>query len=109
MFRPLKNLLGAYFSDPDTGVMVTTKRPLPVQRFTAAHELGHAVLGHEASLDDEEVLERPIFASDTSGDPREDQANAFAAELLTPQWLIVHPMKRQGWRRESFSDPVPTN
>jgi Zn-dependent peptidase ImmA (M78 family) len=106
MFRPLKNLLGAYFSDPDTGVMVTTKRPLPVQRFTAAHELGHAALGHEASLDDEEVLERPIFASDTSGDPREDQANAFAAQLLTPQWLIVHHMKRQGWRRDSFNDPV---
>src|SRR5207247_1986218 len=106
MFCPLKNLLGAYFSDPSTGVMVTTKRPLPVQRFTAAHELGHAALGHEASLDDEEVLERPIFASDTSGDPREDQANAFAAQLLTLQWLIVHHMKRQGWRRDTLNDPV---
>lgn len=106
MFRPLKNLLGAYIDDPGQGVMVTTKRPLPVQRFTAAHELGHAALGHEASFDNEEVLERPIFASDSSGDPREDQANAFAAELLTPQWLIVHHMKQQGWRRDSFNDPV---
>ncbi len=106
MFRPLKNLLGAYFSDPDTGVLVTTKRPLPVQRFTAAHELGHAALGHEASLDDMEILERPIFTVDGSGDPREDQANAFAAHLLTPQWLIVHHMKQQGWRRDSFNDPV---
>jgi hypothetical protein len=100
MFRPLKKLLGAYFSAPDMGVMVTTKRPLPVQRFTAAHELGHAALGHEASLDDEEVLERPIFAADTSGDPREDQANVFAAQLLTlpntagDSWLIVRPGQR---------------
>lgn len=106
MFRPLRNLLGAYIDDPGQGVLVTTKRPLPVQRFTAAHELGHAALGHAASLDDEEVLERPIFAADAGGDPREDQANAFAAELLTPQWLIVHHMRRQGWRRDSFNDPV---
>ena len=54
----------------------------------------------------EERLERPIFASDTSGDPREDQANAFAAQLLTLQWLIVHHMKRQGWRRDTLNDPV---
>lgn len=106
MFKPLRNLLGAYFSDPDTGVLVTTKRPLPVQRFTAAHELGHDALGHEASLDDLEILKRPIFAADAVGDPREDQANAFAAELLTPQWLIVHHMKQQGWRRDSFNDPA---
>jgi Zn-dependent peptidase ImmA (M78 family) len=106
MFKPLKNLLGAYFNDPDTGVLVTTKRPLPVQRFTAAHELGHAALGHDASLDDLEILERPIFAADGKGDPREDQANAFAAQLLTPQWLIVHHLKQQGWRRDSLSDPI---
>ncbi len=106
MFRPLKNLLGAYIDDPDKGVMVTTQRPLPVQRFTAAHELGHEALGHQASFDDQEVLERPIFVSDSANDPREDQANTFATELLTPQWLIVHHMKRQGWTRESLNDPV---
>jgi len=58
MFRPLKNLLGAYIDDPGQGVMVTTQRQLPVQRFTAAHELGHAALGHEASFDEEEILRR---------------------------------------------------
>jgi len=46
MFRPLKNLLGAYLDDPGQGVMVTTQRQLPVQRFTAAHELGHAAMSH---------------------------------------------------------------
>ncbi len=39
MFRPLKGLLGAYIDDPNRGVIVTTQRPLPAQRFTAAHEL----------------------------------------------------------------------
>ncbi len=105
LFRPLRNLLGAYIDNPDQGVMVTTQRPLPVQRFTAAHELGHAALGHEASLDEEEVLTRALFSTTDTFDPREIQANAFATELLTPAWLIAMHMTRQGWKRSDLSDP----
>ena len=106
MFRPLKNLLGAYIDDPSQGVMVTTQRQLPVQRFTAAHELGHAALGHDASLDEEDILNGALFIRNSRFDPREVQANAFATELLTPQWLIAEHMKRQGWKREDLADPV---
>ena len=62
MFRPLKNLLGAYVDHRGQGVMVTTQRQLPVQRFTAAHELGHAALGHDASLDEEDILNGALFS-----------------------------------------------
>lgn len=112
MFRPLKNLLGAYIDlgtdddDAGKGVMVTTQRQLPVQRFTAAHELGHASLGHEASLDDQEVLTRALFDRGARFDTREIQANAFATALLTPQWLIVEHMQRQGWNRKDLTDPT---
>src|SRR6266540_5592286 len=106
MFRPLKKLLGAFINDPDKGVMVTSQRPLPVQRFTAAHELGHEALGHEASFDEEEILTRALFVTEGSYDKREIQANAFASQLLTPPWLIVHHMKRQGWTRAKLTDPV---
>lgn len=106
LFRPLRNLLGAYIDDPGQGVMVTTQRQLPVQRFTAAHELGHAALGHEASLDEEEVLTRALFDRGAKFDSREIQANAFATALLTPQWLIVEHMQRQGWNRKDLTDPV---
>jgi Zn-dependent peptidase ImmA (M78 family) len=106
MFRPLRNLLGAYIDHPDQGVMVTTQRQLPVQRFTAAHELGHAALGHEASLDEEEVLTRALFDRGACFDSREIQANAFATALLAPQWLIVQHMQRQGWNRASLADPI---
>ncbi len=106
MFRPLKNLLGAYLDDPSQGVMVTTQRQLPVQRFTAAHELGHAALGHKTSLDGEDILMRALFDTAARFDPREIQANAFATELLTPQWLIVEHMNRQGWKRNKLTDPV---
>lgn len=105
MFRPLRNLLGAYIDDPGQGVMVTTQRQLPVQRFTAAHELGHAALGHEASFDNQEVLTRALFDRSARFDSREIQANAFATALLAPQWLIVHHMERQGWNRQDLSKP----
>ena len=106
MLRPLNGLLGAYITNPDRGVLVTTQRPLSVQRFTAAHELGHAALGHEASLDEEQILTRALFVPSSSYDIREIQANAFATQLLTPEWLIVQHMKRQGWTRESLTDPI---
>jgi len=105
IFRPLRKLLGAFINDPDKGVIVTSQRPLRVQRFTAAHELGHEALGHEGSLDDEEVLTRALFETEKNYDPREIQANAFASRLLTPDWLIVQHMKRQDWTRESLRDP----
>jgi Zn-dependent peptidase ImmA (M78 family) len=107
LFRPLSSLLGAYINDPDKGILVTTQRPLRVQRFTAAHELGHAALGHETSMDGEEILGRAaFFDSNRRGDSREVEANVFASELLTPPWLIFHHMKRQGWTREHFADPA---
>lgn len=32
-FQPLDKLLGAYLPGDEVGVLITTKRPLPVQRF----------------------------------------------------------------------------
>src|SRR5687768_13611974 len=55
LFRPLKGLLGAYLTEPVApvpGIVVSTERDLHVQRFTAAHELGHLVMGHKPSLDE---------------------------------------------------------
>jgi Zn-dependent peptidase ImmA (M78 family) len=106
LFRPLEKLLGAFVDDPDKGVLVTSRRPLPVQRFTAAHELGHEVLGHEGSLDEEEILTRAPYGIDALYDPREVQANTFASRLLTPDWLIAHHMRRQGWTPQNLREPA---
>lgn len=50
------------------------------QRFTIAHELGHLLL-HDVSV---------AFRRDDTfrGSPEEVQANAFAADLLMPLWLL---------------------
>jgi Zn-dependent peptidase ImmA (M78 family) len=106
MFRPLDKLLGAYLNEGSPGVIITTQRQLPVQRFTAAHELGHAVLGHTPSLDPEDILMRSPFGAKVAGgyDMQEIQANAFASQLLLPSWLLAKHVRRQGWTPENLVD-----
>lgn len=62
-------------------------------------------LGHESSLDIEDILTRSPFVESESYDLREIQANAFASQLLTPSWLLVKHMQRQGWARDRLTDP----
>jgi Zn-dependent peptidase ImmA (M78 family) len=100
MFQQLKGLLGAFLNeDGSRGVIVTTERPLSVQRFTAAHELGHAMLGHEPSIDPEGILSRYPVAKRAESDYslQEIQANVFASQILIPRWLLAKHMRRQGW------------
>jgi Zn-dependent peptidase ImmA (M78 family) len=54
------------------------------QRFTAAHELGHHEM-HRFENDQLRIVDEDIFHSD---DPREPEANAFAAYLLAPDETV---------------------
>ncbi len=84
------------------GILITTKRPLSVQRFTGAHELGHYCLGHKTSLDNEEILRRSPFAADVNYDLQEIEADAFAVEFLLPKWLLSMQAHRHGWKAQDF-------
>ena len=101
MFRPLDGLLGACIDRQ--GVIISTNRPLAVQRFTGAHELGHLVMNHELSLDGDEILAGELLEGFGI---IELEANAFAAEFLLPRWLLVFHAKRQGWNAESMKNPA---
>src|SRR4051794_32273899 len=105
LLRPLKGLLGAYLSDPMPGVLVTTERPLNIQRFTAAHELGHWAFKHRPSLDDETILRRSPFAARPGYDFQEVEADAFAIAFLLPRWLIAHHCQRHGWTTTTLRRP----
>lgn len=102
LFRPLEGLLGFCIRQEGVaGVVVSTQRPLRIQRFTGAHELGHVVLGHAASLDGEEILGR-------GGGLRNEMeiaADSFASSFLLPKWLLQAHARRQGWNRASMTDP----
>lgn len=105
LLRPLQGLLGAYLSDPAPGVLVTTQRPMAIQRFTAAHELGHFAMRHEPSLDDESLLGRMPMAGAADEDFQEVEADAFAIGFMMPLWLIQWHAARQGWTVSDFRRP----
>lgn len=97
LFRPLDGLLGAFLNFPTRGILVTTQRPLSIQRFTAAHELGHCMLDHQPSLDDDNILRRMAMNEQPEQDLQEVEADGFAAAFLLPKWLIANHMKRQSF------------
>jgi hypothetical protein len=53
------------------------------RRFTAAHELGHAVL-HRDRMDRPYLIDSQVEEASESDDEMEREANRFAAELLMP-------------------------
>jgi IrrE N-terminal-like domain len=108
LLRPLKGLLGAYVPEPMPGVLVTTQRPLSIQRFTAAHELGHFKMRHRPSFDDENLLRRMAMTNlSKSSDPdfQETEADAFAVAFLMPKWLIEWHCERQRWLARDLVQP----
>lgn len=104
LFQKLGGLLGAYLEVERPGILVTTERTLAIQRFTAAHELGHAVLHHKVGLDGDEIIQRSPFAS-ARYDHREVAADAFASMFLMPDFLINGIANQQKWDHESIRDP----
>ncbi|WP_437486754.1 ImmA/IrrE family metallo-endopeptidase [Sorangium sp. So ce1014] len=104
LFRPLSGLLGAYLGPPNfpmPGILVSTQRDLHVQRFTAAHELGHLFMGHTASSLDEQI---GLWRGE-SKDPQEIAADAFASEFMLPRWLYIHHAGRHRWGTQALASP----
>lgn len=108
LFRELEPLMGAYLREGgNPGIILTTRRPLGQQRFTAAHELGHHMMKHDPHADDDSILRRaPDQLRDyRSLPPAEQEADAFASYFLVPDWLITSLMERQGWTPQQLHDP----
>ena len=93
MFQPLRKLYGFYQRIGDVaGIVINSGHPTTLQRYTAAHEYGHHVLGHTASLDShEEIAGTP---PDNDNVLQEIAAQAFAGALLMPLHL-VHRVARE--------------
>lgn len=72
----------SFIADRVPIIMVSRKAPLPRQRFTAAHELGHILLGHVGQY---ELVNREPTPHDNQ---IEQAANVFASRLLAPACVL---------------------
>lgn len=90
-FGPLSGILGVSLPTL-SGIMVTTLRRKAIQRYTAAHELGHCILHKDEPmiLDDEHKIEG------ASPLERERQAQLFASAFLMPADLALESAHRFG-------------
>lgn len=100
-FLPLHNLLGAVLPEGDGGLLITTERSAAVQRYTAAHEVGHWILDQ-----DRLALDGELEVHGTSPAQRERLAQAFAGYFIMPPPLIHGTATRHGIRRSKVPTPA---
>lgn len=81
--EPLGNLFGFYLRQGQAiGIVLNSRHPEDLQRYTCAHELGHHLLGHQSHLDDSGDVTR------LSGPLQEQASQVFAGSFLMPLGLV---------------------
>lgn len=83
---------GFYVKGTPPRILLSAFRPLARRAFTCAHEIGHHHFGHGSTLD---VLQEDD--RETTDQPDEVLAQAFAGFLLLPSIGIRGAFKRRGW------------
>ncbi len=84
--EPLAGFL--YFAGRIGHAFVNADDILPRRRFSAAHELGHAVLHRESMGRYRADSQKTMLETDEATDVLEREANRFAAELLMPEAVL---------------------
>ena len=92
LFANLPSMEGMLARTPRATIVVSSVRPPGRQAFTCAHELGHLIFQHAATVDlkaegDLEIEEE---------DEEEYAANQFAAFFLMPKTAVVGALKARG-------------
>jgi Zn-dependent peptidase ImmA (M78 family) len=80
---------------PNPLIFLNGDQPPVRLRFTLAHELGHHWMKHGRMVDSVESL-------NNRHDPKEVEANAFAAEFLTPKVAVTRFMDEHGGGKPSL-------
>lgn len=100
VFNSLNTLLGAVVPSGSGGIMLTTQRGPSVQRYTAAHEIGHWILDiDQLAFDAEEDIFWPSV-------DRERLAQLFAGQLLMPPPLVYAMTRRYAISGSSVTAPA---
>lgn len=88
---------GMYFQDAEPLIFISALRPFQRRAFTCAHELGHHVFGHGATID--HLTEEAEQAKDFH--PNEFLADSFAGFMLMPILGIRKAFSSRGWKAHS--------
>lgn len=104
-FWPLDALLGAIVPGDPSGVMITTQRPPSVQRYTAAHEIGHWFLDRD-HLSVDLPFDTQVEVLGMPSDERELRAQLFASYFLMPLPLVSQTARRYDVQRGSAITPL---
>ena len=94
-------MLGATSREGSGGIRINTARPVEMQRFTAAHELGHLYL-HNGLLDWDGFDD----VAGSTKTPREHTAQFFASHFLMPRKLVNSTLRRHGYVRNAYVSPL---
>ncbi|MEO3941672.1 ImmA/IrrE family metallo-endopeptidase [Paenarthrobacter nicotinovorans] len=95
-FMDLDRLLGAFVPGSPGGVIINSKLPAALQRYTAAHEFAHFALHTEVFAFDGQL---EVEGRTPSG--LESEAQLFASHLLMPLPLMARAAKDVGLERGS--------
>lgn len=103
MWRPLPRAFGFYLDRPHPGILINNRPEPAVQRHTAAHELGHHLLGHGKCAD----VDVDVFETTRRSWPEpEKAAEAFAVWFLMPRRAVLAAMRTLNLTRLSEPDEV---
>jgi Zn-dependent peptidase ImmA (M78 family) len=108
------SISGMLYRDGRQVIIGVNERDAPVrQRFTIAHELGHLKLhrGRPMILDHKVQDDIRVDLRDTTqpSTHEEVQANAFAAELLMPQAMVVDAIAKAPKRARRSEDALASH
>jgi len=78
----------------DQMIRINSTEPEYRQRFTIAHELGHAVNGHSGKQYRATLVENDPELNQAINEGFEIVANKFAADLLMPRKLVISVMQQ---------------
>ncbi len=99
-FSPLESMSGfAYQKDGQRVIGINEDEGKQRKRFTIAHELGHMLVHASSDVLFDKKDDFVYFRDDNSStglQPREIEANAFAAELLMPYEVLLDRIAQLG-------------
>lgn len=97
-YKPADGDISAFIARKDGRIVIgiNTRQHPNRQRFSLAHELGHAALHQGRALYVDRVPKFRDSYSSTGKDPEEVEANHFASELLMPEAALRRDVETMG-------------